>query len=171
MSEASIPGAGDLAADGLSSVEAARRLARDGPNRLPEPPRRGAVARFLAQFGNVLVAVLLAAALLSLWLGHLVDAAVIGAVVLANAAIGFAQEGRAENALAAIRRMIDPRAAVLRDGRRLSAPAETLVVGDVVLVEAGDRVPADLALLRGRGLRADESALTGESVPVDKAVG
>jgi len=154
--------------DGLSAQEAAARLARHGANRLPQAAARGPLRRLLAQFDNLLIYVLLAAAALSLALDHARDAAVILAVVLINALIGFLQEGRAERALAAIRGMIDPTASVLRDGRRESAPADTLVPGDIALLEAGDRVPADLRLIRARGLKMDESALTGESVAVDK---
>ena len=155
---------------GLSEAEAEQRLARFGPNRLPAVQRRGPLARLLQQFHNLLIYVLLAAAVISTLLGHLIDAAVILAVVLANAVIGFVQEGRAEQALDAIRGMVDPRATVLRDGRRRTVPAEQIVPGDVVLIAAGDRVPADLRLLRARSLRIDEAILTGESVAADKAV-
>jgi magnesium-transporting ATPase (P-type) len=155
-------------AGGLTSAEAAQRLATAGPNRLPQPPRRGALARFAAQFASLLVQVLIAAALIALLLGHPLDAAVIALVVLANAAIGFIQEGRAERALAAIQGLLAPRAAVLRDGQRLGVDAAELVPGDVVLLEAGDRVPADLRLITAQGLRVEEAMLTGESVPVDK---
>jgi magnesium-transporting ATPase (P-type) len=157
-------------AHGLSTPEAAARLARHGPNRLPPPPRPGALSRFLAQFRNLLILVLLVAAIATVLLGHAADAAVILAVVLINALIGFIQEGRAERALEAIRRMIDPRASVLRDGRRQTIAAEDIVPGDLVLIEAGDRVPADLRLVRARQLAIEEAALTGESVPVHKAV-
>ncbi|GAB4177804.1 MAG: cation-transporting P-type ATPase [Thalassobaculales bacterium] len=156
--------------EGLTAAEAARRLAVHGPNRLPEGARRGALAQFLLQFHNLLIYVLLAAGALAATLGHVADAAVILAVVLANAVIGFIQEGKAERALDAIRGMIDPHAAVLRDGRRLTLPAAEVVPGDIVLLEAGDRVPADLRLLTARSLRIDEAVLTGESAPADKAV-
>mgnify|MGYP001823583863 CR=1 FL=1 len=155
---------------GLTSAEAARRLAEHGPNRLPAPPRRSPVLRFLSHFRNVLIYVLIAAAAVTAALAHWVDTGVILAVVLVNAVIGFVQEGRAEQAMAAIRGMLAPRSAVLRDGRRISVDAEDLVAGDIVLVEAGDRVAADLRLIQARGLRAEEAILTGESVPVDKAV-
>ena len=159
----------DSGSGGLSGEEAARRLKSFGPNRLPQGPRRSALMRFLAQFQNLFIYVLLAAGVLAAAIGHGTDALVIFAVVLANAAIGFVQEGRAENALDAIRRMIDPRASVIRSGRRLTVSAESVVPGDIVLLEAGDRVPADVRLLRARNLRVDEAILTGESVPVDKA--
>jgi calcium-translocating P-type ATPase len=154
--------------DGLSTAEAEARLARFGLNRLPEPPRRGPLLRFLAQFNNVLIYVLLGAAVITAGLGHWIDTGVILAVVLANAVIGFVQEGRAEHALGAIRQLLAPRAQVVRDGHRQSVPGEVLVPGDLVLLEAGDKVPADLRLIEVRGLSADEAILTGESVPVDK---
>jgi magnesium-transporting ATPase (P-type) len=160
----------ETGARGLGAAEAERRLERHGANRLPEPPRPSPLARLAGQFNNVLIYVLLAAAAITTALGHLTDAGVILAVVLVNAVIGFVQEGRAERAMEAIRGMLAPEAAVMRDGARRSVPAEALVPGDVVLLEAGDRVPADLRLIRARGLRADEAMLTGESVPVDKQV-
>ncbi len=155
---------------GLSADEAGRRLAEVGPNRLPVTRPKGPLRRFLGQFGNVLVLVLLAAALVTGALGHAVDTAVILAVVLVNAAIGFLQEGKAEAAMAAIRQLLAPRAAVLRDGRRLTVDAADLVPGDIVLLEAGDRIPADLRLIEARNLSAEEAILTGESVPVEKSV-
>jgi calcium-translocating P-type ATPase len=157
--------------EGLSNVEAARRLAQHGPNRLPEVQARGPVRRFLAQFHNVLIYVLLVAAVVTGVLQHWVDMGVILAVVLTNAVIGFIQEGKAEEAMAAIRGMLAPRAAVLRDGVRISVPGADLVPGDIVLLEPGDKVPADLRVLEARGLAAQEAILTGESVPVDKVVG
>ncbi len=158
------------AATGLSSKEAARRLAAEGPNLLPEPPRRGPLTRFLLQFHNVLIYVLLASAALTAALDHWIDTGVILAVVIGNAVIGFIQEGRAEQAMAAIRGMLAPHAAALRDGRRISIDAADLVVGDIVLVEAGDKAPADLRLIEAKGLRAEEAILTGESVPVSKRI-
>ncbi|MFZ1429751.1 MAG: HAD-IC family P-type ATPase, partial [Geminicoccaceae bacterium] len=156
------------APDGLTTAEAAARLAAHGPNRLPATPRRSALLRLFLQVHNLLIYVLLGSAAIAALIGHGVDALVILAVVVVNAVIGFVQEGRAEAALESIRTMIDPDASVLRDGRRLTVPAETIVPGDLVLLEAGDRVPADLRLIRARNLRVEEAALTGESVPVDK---
>lgn len=156
-------------ADGLTATEAAQRLAAHGPNRLPEARARGPFSRFLAQFNNVLIYVLLGAAIVTGALQHWIDTGVILAVVLANAVIGFVQEGKAETAMAAIRQMLAPRAAVLRDGRRVTVDGATLVPGDIVLLEAGDKVPADLRLIEARGLAAQEAILTGESVPVEKA--
>ncbi len=154
--------------DGLTAPEAAQRRAEHGPNRLPEARTRGPVLRFLRQFNNVLIYVLLGAAAVTGALQHWVDTGVILAVVLANAVIGFLQEGKAEAAMSAIRGMLAPRAAVLRDRRRVSLDAVDLVPGDIVLLEAGDKVPADLRVLEARGLAAQEAILTGESVPVGK---
>jgi magnesium-transporting ATPase (P-type) len=159
---------GTHATQGLSEAEAQRRLAAHGPNRLPAAPPRPAWLRFLRQFHNVLIYVMLACAVVTIALGHLVDTAVLLGAVLVNAVIGFVQEGKAESALDAIRRMLSPAALVVRDGERRSIPAEALVPGDVVLLSSGDRVPADLRLVAARGLRADEAALTGESLPADK---
>lgn len=154
--------------EGLSATEAAQRLAVIGPNRLPEVPARGPMLRFLMQFHNVLIYVLLGAASVTGALQHWVDTGVILAVVLANAIIGFLQEGKAEAAMAAIREMLALRAAVLRDGARVTIDGADLVPGDIVLLEAGDKVPADLRVIEARGLAAQESILTGESVPVEK---
>jgi len=156
--------------DGLTGTEAARRLAEHGPNRLPVVRARGPVLRFAAQFHNVLIYVLLGAAAVTGVLQHWVDTGVILAVVLANAVIGYLQEGKAEAAMAAIRGILAPRAAVLRDRTRTTVDAADLVPGDIVLLEAGDKVPADLRVIEARGLAAQEAILTGESVPVEKAV-
>ncbi|MFN3273632.1 MAG: HAD-IC family P-type ATPase [Paracoccus sp. (in: a-proteobacteria)] len=156
-------------AEGLSSSEAAARLARHGPNRLPAAPRRPAILRFLAHFHNVLIYVLIAAAVVTAALAHWVDTGVILAVVVVNAVIGFVQEGRAETAMAAIRSMLAPHASTLRDGRRIDIDAEALVPGDIVLLEPGDKVPADLRLIEVRGLQVQEAILTGESMAVDKS--
>ncbi len=153
---------------GLDAEDAARRLAEHGPNLLPEPPKRSPILRFLAHFHNVLIYVLIVAAAVTAALQHWVDTGVILAVVIVNAVIGYIQEGRAEQAMDAIRGMLAPRSAVLRDGRRIGVDAADLVPGDIVLVEAGDRVPADLRLIEARGLKAEEAILTGESVPVEK---
>jgi magnesium-transporting ATPase (P-type) len=153
---------------GLSSEAAAQRLQAHGPNALPEAPRRHPILRFLAQFNNALIYFLLVAAVAAAILAHFIDAAVIAAVVVVNAVIGFVQEGKAEAALEAMRRMISPKASVLRDGARRSVAVTELVPGDLVLLEAGDRVPADLRLVRARGLLVDEALLTGESVAAEK---
>jgi magnesium-transporting ATPase (P-type) len=160
----------DAAENGLSAAEAAQRLERHGPNRLSERRGRGPLLRFLLQFHNVLIYVLLAAAGVTALLGHWVDTGVIVGVVVINAIVGFIQEGKAEQALAAIRRMLSLRSLVLRDGRPITVPAEEIVPGDVVQVQSGDRVPADLRLVRVKNLRIDEASLTGESMPVEKAI-
>ncbi|MDP2737178.1 MAG: cation-transporting P-type ATPase [Pseudorhodobacter sp.] len=158
----------DATAHGLTTAEAARRLAANGPNRLPEAQARGPLVRFVRQFNNVLIYVLIAASIVTGFLQHWIDTGVILAVVLANAVIGFIQEGKAEAAMAAIRNMLAPRAAVLRDGQRQTVEGAAIVPGDIVLLEAGDKVPADLRVLEARGLAAQEAILTGESVPVEK---
>ena len=153
---------------GLDAASAARRLEQYGPNRLPEAPPRGPLMRLLAQFHNLLIYVLLGAALIAGAMGHWVDTVVILGVVLVNAVIGLVQEGKAEDALRAIRNMLSSQAMVLRDGRHVSVPAEELVPGDVVLLQSGDKVPADLRLFRVKGLQIQEAVLTGESVAVEK---
>ncbi|MCC5888064.1 MAG: HAD-IC family P-type ATPase [Gammaproteobacteria bacterium] len=155
---------------GLSDAAAAERLLRDGPNRLPPPRRRSTFERLAAQFHNVLIYILLLAALGTALLGHGIDTAVILGVVLINALIGFVQEGKAEQALAAIRDLLAPDARVLRDGARQRIPAEELVAGDLVIVEAGDKVPADLRMTACHNLRIDEALLTGESMASEKSV-
>ncbi|GAA0786773.1 cation-transporting P-type ATPase [Marinobacterium sediminicola] len=154
--------------DGLSSQEAAMRLAHYGSNSLPEPARRSVLTRFLLQFHNILIYVLLGSAAITATLGHVADTLVIIAVVLINATIGFFQEGKAEKAMDAIRRMLALKASVMRDKGRHRVSAEALVPGDIVLLEAGDKVPADLRLLDVRGLQVQEAILTGESMPVEK---
>jgi magnesium-transporting ATPase (P-type) len=154
--------------DGLTSDAAARRLGRYGRNELPEEAPTPAWRRFLRQFANVLIYVLLAAAAVTAAFGDWLETGVILAVVLINAIIGHVQEGRAEAALASLKSMLALEAVVVRDGRRSTVPAEELVPGDVVMIEAGDRVPADLRVLEAHNLRVEEAALTGESVPVGK---
>ncbi|MES9945948.1 MAG: cation-transporting P-type ATPase [Candidatus Thiodiazotropha sp.] len=153
---------------GLSKQEATLRLQRFGPNRLAEPQTRHPLVRFLYQFHNVLIYVLIIAGVVTSLLQHWLDASVIFGVVFINALIGHIQEGKAENALKAIRQMLSCRAMVLRDGKQISIDAEQLVVGDVVLLQSGDRVPADLRLIQVKGLLIQESALTGESTAVEK---
>ncbi len=154
---------------GLNSAEAAQRLAVHGSNRLTPPKRRGPLLRFLLQFHNVLIYVLLGAAGVTAALGHWVDTSVIFGVVFINSLIGFVQEGKAEKSLEAIRNMLSLHAAVLRDGRRQEIDAVELVPGDVVLLASGDKVPADLRLIETRSLRIEEATLTGESEPVEKS--
>ncbi|MGH7789381.1 MAG: HAD-IC family P-type ATPase [Candidatus Binatia bacterium] len=154
---------------GLDANEAASRLARYGPNRLPEGKQRGPLARLLAQFNNILVYVLLAAGFTKLMLGLWVDASIILAVVALNGLLGYVQEGRAEKALDSIRNMLSAAARTVRGGETRMLPADELVPGDVVLLESGDKVPADLRLAEVKNLRSEEAALTGESVPADKS--
>jgi len=153
---------------GLSAEEAVRRLEEHGPNRLPEEKPPHPLVRFARQFHNVLIYVLLAAAVITALMGHWLDTSVIAGVAVLNALIGFIQEGKAESALAAIRKMLSVTAVVVRDGEKIQVPAEELVPGDIVLLASGDRVPADLRLLETRNLLIDESSLTGESHPSDK---
>lgn len=155
---------------GLEHEEVRERLGEYGPNKLPAPIQHGALIRLLSHFNNLLIYVLLGAAVLTATLGHWIDTAAILAVAVVNAIIGFLQEGKAERALQAIQEMLSPRATVLRGGPRQTVPAEDLVPGDTVILEPGDKVPADIRLARVTGLRLQEAALTGESVPVDKAV-
>src|SRR5215470_13399897 len=154
---------------GLDAAEIPRRLAKYGPNRLPEAAGRGPFMRFLLQFNNVLVYVLLAAGFVKLMTNLWLDASIILGVVLINALLGFIQEGRAEKALDSIRNMLSAEARTLRGGETRMVPAEELVPGDVVLLESGDRIPADLRLVEVKNLRTEEAALTGESVPADKS--
>jgi magnesium-transporting ATPase (P-type) len=155
---------------GLSSADAAARIGSHGRNVLPAAAQKSAWRRFIEQFNNLLIYVLLASAVVTAALGHAVDTAVILGVVVINAVIGFIQEGRAEAALDAIRSMISPKASVLREGRRMTVDAAEVAPGDILLIEAGDRVAADVRLLKARNLRIDEAILTGESAPVDKQI-
>ena len=156
------------AEQGLSKREAQRRLARNGPNAFHEHRGKSLPETFFEQLRDPLIYVLAVAATVSLLLGEYSDAMIIVAVVLLNALVGTIQEGRAQKALEALKDMQSPKAHVIRDGRRLEIPASGLVEGDLVCLEAGDRVPADLRLVEALGLRAEESALTGEAMPVEK---
>lgn len=153
---------------GLSSSEARRRLRKVGLNQLPEPPRPSAFAHLADQFRNPLIPILFLAAGLSAVLGQSLEAATIVVILVFCVGLGFFQESRAEKALQALRELAAPHATVLRDGRPHVVSARQLVPGDVVLLQAGDRVPADARLLETHNLRADESPLTGESEPVNK---
>jgi magnesium-transporting ATPase (P-type) len=153
---------------GLSHAQARERLARHGPNQLAQAAAVPLWRRVLAQFHNLLIYVLLVAAGVTALMGHWIDAGVIAAVVLLNVGIGVLQEGKAEKALEAIRHLLAPHAVVLREGQAHEIDAVELVPGDVVMLASGDSLPADVRLLLAHNLRVDESALTGESVPVDK---
>src|SRR5215475_24076 len=156
--------------NGLDPAEAAVRLQKYGPNRLPEGRKRGPFARLLAQFNNILVYVLLAAGFTKLMLNLWVDATIIFGVVVLNALLGFIQEGKAEKALDSIRNMLSAQARTVRGAEIRMISAEQLVPGAVVLMESGDKIPADLRLFETKNLRTEEAALTGESVPAEKSV-
>jgi magnesium-transporting ATPase (P-type) len=156
------------AQSGLDAAEVSHRLAEYGPNRLPEGKRRGPLMRFLLQFNNILVYVLLAAGFVKLMIGLWLDAVIIFGVVVINSLLGFIQEGKAEKALDSIRNMLSEQARVIRGGQTRLIPGEELVPGDIVLLESGDKIPADLRLIEVKNLRTEEAALTGESVPIDK---
>jgi P-type Ca2+ transporter type 2C len=155
---------------GLTRSEAAGRLERGGRNELAEPPRRSRLALFAAQFKSLLIVILVIAAGLAAAVGDLKDAVVIGVVLVLNATLGYVQEAKAERSVDALRRMLTTRARVRRDGRLVDVDGAELVPGDVVLLEAGDRAPADGRLLQATTLAVDESSLTGESTAVDKRV-
>lgn len=163
--------AADLGADlrrGLASGEAASRLERHGPNQLQERQRDTLLQKIVGQFKDFLVLILLAASLFSFVIGELADAGVILAIVILNAILGIVQESKAEQALDALQRLAAPTSKVLRDCVLVTIPSRQLVPGDIVLLEAGDFVPADLRLAEAVNLKIDEASLTGESVPVDK---
>ncbi len=154
---------------GLTNREAAARLERNGPNRLDEPPGKGMLSRLWEQFKDPMILVLLAAAVLSvLSSGDWVDAGIILLIVVVNAIISITQESGAEKALAALQQMSAPQAKVIREGTVRRLDAALVVPGDVVTLEAGDYVPADGRIIESAGLKTDESAITGESVPVEK---
>ncbi len=153
---------------GLSSQQAYDRIGDYGKNIVPAKPPPSVLQRFLVQFHNILIYILIVAALITFFMGHYADMAVIIAVVIANAIIGFIQEGKAEHAVAAIRKLLSNHATVLRAGEHITIDSSDLVPGDIVILEAGDKVPADVRLLEVHGLQAAEAILTGESVPVAK---
>ncbi|MEW6239346.1 MAG: cation-translocating P-type ATPase [Chloroflexota bacterium] len=154
--------------DGLTTEQAARRLAQYGQNQLQEAPRPGFLQMLWEQLNNFVVILLIVASVISAFLGDYVEAAAIMAIVVLNAVLGIVQEQRAEEALAALKRLAAPDAQVLRDGHRQSVPARDLVPGDIVFLEAGNYVPADVRLLEAVNLRVEEASLTGESLPVQK---
>ena len=153
---------------GVDATQAAERLQRFGPNSLPAPRGAGLLVRVLRQFQHPLIYVLLVAAAVTAALREFVDSTVILGVVLVNAIVGFIQESKAEEALQSLRAMVHTEATVIRDGRERRVPSDELIPGDLVVLEAGDKVPADIRLLRQSELHVDESALTGESLPVFK---
>ncbi|HID63036.1 MAG TPA: ATPase, partial [Anaerolineae bacterium] len=153
---------------GLSTAEAQARLAQYGPNQLQERPRPAFWHMLLDQFNNFLVLILISASVVSLLLGEYVDAGAIMAIVILNAILGVVQESKAEEALAALKKLAAPEAHIIRDGHLITMPARELVPGDVVILEAGNYVPADVRLIESVNLKIDEASLTGESVPVQK---
>jgi Ca2+-transporting ATPase len=154
--------------NGLGSREAERRLSEHGMNELAEKKKIGALRLFLEQFGNLLVIVLIAAALISFFVGEVIDGIVIAIILVINAFLGFYQERKAENALDALKKLTTSKTTVLRDGSRVVIDSKRLVPGDIILLEAGDRVPADCRILEQHNVKIDESLLTGESVAATK---
>ena len=164
----------ELATDrvkGLSSAEARARLERNGPNELKEKPRPGFLSLLWDQLNNFLIIILIVAAVVSILLGEYIDAIAIMSIVVLNSVLGVVQESKAEQALAALKKMAAPSARVIRDGQQTTIPARELVVGDLVMVEAGNYLPADLRLVEAVNMKCEEASLTGESVPVDKHAG
>ncbi len=155
---------------GLSEKEAKERLEKYGPNEIPKGKKRTWWMRLLLQFHNVLIYVLIAAAVITALMDHWIDTWVILAVVIINALIGFIQEGKAEQALEGIREMLSLEAVVIRDGKKKTIDAEELVPGDIVQLKSGDKIPADIRLVKSKDLRVEESPLTGESTSVNKKV-
>ncbi|WBF05579.1 calcium-translocating P-type ATPase, PMCA-type [Methanothermobacter thermautotrophicus] len=153
---------------GLSQDEASRRLEKYGKNELVEEKKAGPVKLFLSQFMDILIILLILAAVASYFVGDVLDSAVILFVVVVNATVGFIQEYRAERAMEKLKGLVSTEAVVIRDGETLRIPASELTLGDMVIIEEGDNVPADLRLIETYDLRIDESALTGESIPVRK---
>lgn len=153
---------------GLSAAESRRRLLEYGPNELEAGHRVSPWTIFLEQFKNVLVIILLIAVTLSAFLGHAIEASAIAVIVLFAVLLGFYQEYRAERAIDALRRMSAPNATVVRDGNESDIPARDLVPGDIVILNTGNKVPADARVILALNLRTDEAALTGESLPVEK---
>jgi Ca2+-transporting ATPase len=156
---------------GLSQREASERLAKFGANELAQRPRPGLLTLLWDQFNNYLVIILIVAAVVSLSLGEVVDSIAILVIVALNAVVGVIQEAKSEQALEALQKMAAPQAQVIRDGRPVTIPGRQIVVGDLVVLEAGNYVPADLRLVESVNLRIEEASLTGESVPVEKNAG
>ncbi len=154
----------------MSQVEAQRRLTQYGPNELEKEEGISPFALFIGQFKNILIVILLIAIVLSAVIGELIDAGIIAAIVIFCAVLGFTQEYRAERALEALKKMLSPTITVLREGKEEEIPSKELVPGDVLLLEAGDKIPADARLIEVHSLMCDEAPLTGESVPVSKDI-
>ena len=155
---------------GLKTEEAARRLERDGRNEMRAPRKKTIIESFLEQLNDPLIYVLIVAAVVSVLLREVSDAVIIGVVVALNAAVGVLQEGKARKSLESLKKLTSPKAFVIREGRRMEIPAAELVRGDLVWLEAGCQVPADLRLTQSANLKIEESALTGESLPIEKEI-
>ena len=155
---------------GLSQAEAKRRLAELGPNELKKEERISPFALFIGQFKNILIVILLIAIVLSAAIGELIDAGIIAVIVIFCAVLGFTQEYRAERALEALKKMLSPTITVLREDGEEEIPSKELVPGDILLLEAGDKILADARLVESHSLMCDEASLTGESVPVSKEI-
>lgn len=153
---------------GLSESVVKKRLDEYGYNRITERKKTSSLKRFLQQFNNFLIFILIVTAIITAALNEWIDSGVIFGVVIINAIIGFLQESKAEAALASLKRMLSLQATLIRDGQQFSVPAEEIVPGDVVMINAGDRIPADIRLFNCKNLHLDEAALTGESLPVSK---
>ncbi len=161
----------DLSTDkevGLTGSSVNERLEKYGPNELKEEERKSFIKKVIAQFSDFLIIILMAAAAVSLFVGEVKDAVVIMAIVIVNALLGIYQEGKAEKALEALKKMASPTAKVIRDGHAEEIPSANIVPGDIVLLDAGDIIPADLRLVESSNLKIEEASLTGESVPVEK---
>jgi len=154
---------------GLSDAEAKARLAIYGPNEIEETRKISPWKLLLGQFKETLVLILIVAALVSIAIGEAIDSAVILAIVIASAGLGFYQEYRAEQSLALLKKLAAPTAATIRDGQELLLPTRELVPGDLILLESGNKVPADTRIIEQMNLQVDEATLTGESVPVNKS--
>jgi Ca2+-transporting ATPase len=156
--------------DGLSQEEAQKRFLQYGPNELQKEKGASSIRMFFEQFTDILIVILLIATALSLWMGEIVDAIVIMAIVLATAVLGFVEEFRSEKAVEALKKMTAPTAMVLRGGKELKIQTGEIVPGDVILLYTGDKVPADARLIEAINLKIDEAALTGESSPASKNI-
>ena len=154
--------------EGLTAIEASERLEKYGPNQLKGRKKASPVKAFLSQFLSPLIYVLLVAVIISFVVGHYMDAWVILGVLILNAIIGYVQESKAEKAMEALMKLAAPKSSVRRDGQQMDVPAQDIVPGDIILLEAGDRVPADARLIDASNLKVNEATLTGESVAVDK---
>jgi len=155
--------------NGLEKDEAARRLSEYGPNALQAGRVISPWAILLSQFRNVLILILIVAVILSAFLGHSIEAIAISVIILFAILLGFIQEYRAERAMEALKKMAAPMAAVIRDGVELGIPARDVVPGDIILIRAGDKIPADVRLIQAINLQIEEAALTGESIPASKS--